>query len=109
MLLADRFVQYKIKYLELALSDVCEIKTYLEQFYESTAARFMTELKERIFTLSEMPYMCERYFYRPDYRKLVVWDYLVFYKINEENKTIEVHRILHGSVDITKRLQAGNN
>jgi hypothetical protein len=31
---------------------------------------------------------------------LAVGDYLVFYMVNEEEKTVEIHRIFHGSQDV---------
>lgn len=34
-----------------------------------------------------------------EYRKLIIKNYIVFYKINEREKIVEVHRILYGASD----------
>jgi plasmid stabilization system protein ParE len=55
--------------------------------------------------LKTMPYMCPAYEQLPLFRKMVVANYLVFYTIDDENKLIEIHRILPGSWDVEKHLQ----
>jgi plasmid stabilization system protein ParE len=42
------------------------------------------------------------YEWNENYRKVVVDKYLVFYKIEEEMKFVEVYRILPGSWDLAK-------
>jgi addiction module RelE/StbE family toxin len=96
---------YKLRYLDLAKIDVKEIKEYLTQFYPSTPAKFLTALKEKITSLSDMPYRYEAYADNPAYRKLSVYDYLVFYKVDEENKVVKIHRVLHGARDISRYLR----
>ena len=39
-----------------------------------------------------------------DYRRMVVGDYLVFYMVKEESKTVEIHRILHETQNIKHQL-----
>jgi len=98
-------MKYRIRYLPKAVVNRNEIKIYLSQFYPSTAGKFFAMLKEKTARLKEFPYSCPAYEYVPDYRVLVVGDYLVFYVVNEEAKLIEVHRILHSSQDINQHLQ----
>jgi addiction module RelE/StbE family toxin len=97
-------VKYTIRYLELAREDVKQIKAYLSQFYPGTPAKFLRTLKERISALGDMPRMCEVYQDRKAYRRMVVSDYLVFYKIVEEKKQVEIHRVLHGRRDMARHL-----
>jgi len=59
-------------------------------------------LKTQIAKLKTNPFLCEKYQERPAYRRMVVGDYLVFYKILEDKKQIEIHRILHGSRKISR-------
>ncbi|WP_348980773.1 type II toxin-antitoxin system RelE/ParE family toxin [Thermincola potens] len=46
--------------------------------------------------------------YRPikplgeDYRMLIVKNYAVFYVVREEEKIVEVHRIIYAKMDLTK-------
>jgi len=51
-----------------------------------------------------MPLMYPPYQDNPAYRKMTVGDYLVFYKVNEGARTVEVYRILRRSWDIPPRL-----
>jgi addiction module RelE/StbE family toxin len=97
-------MKYRIKYLPDTIKDRTEIRDYLATYYESTVKRFFTQLKEKTTLLKEYPYSCPIYEDDPDYRTLAVGDYLVFYIVDEENKTIEIHRILHGTKDIRQNL-----
>jgi len=95
-------MNYQIKYLPETAIDRAEIKAYLDKYYESTVRNFFVLLKERIGQLKEFPYSCPTYEDDPDYRKLVVGDYLVFYMVNEADRIVEIHRIFHGSQDIKR-------
>ena len=97
-------MKHRIKYLPDTVSDRNDIKIYLAKYYGDTAKNFFTLLKEKIKRIREFPYSCPMFEDDSDYRKLVVGDYLVLYMINEENKTIEIHRIFHGSQDIKRHL-----
>jgi addiction module RelE/StbE family toxin len=94
----------EVIYLPKAIFDQADIKTYLSQFYPGTSKRFFDLLKKKIIRLKTHPYSCPVYEDDPDYRKLVVGDYLVFYIVNEDTKIIEIHRILHGSRNISQDL-----
>jgi len=99
-------VKYSIKYLPDAALDRDDIKKYLSQFYEDTVGRFFSALKQSTDRLKEWPYSCPAYSDDPDYRMLVVGDYLVFYMVNEDLKVVEIHRIFHGKVDIKQHLNS---
>ena len=97
-------MNYRIKYMEDTISDRDYVKAYLSKFYPGTAKRFFTLLKKRTNILKTYPESCPIYEDDPYYRKLVVGDYLVFYVLNDDEKVIEIHRILHGSMDIRQHL-----
>ena len=88
---------YRIKYLPLAVQDLNDIARYLSGFYPKTASRVLKELREKITKLGDTPKMCEVYHPDPAYCRMVVDQYLVFYRVNEEIKTVEVHRVLRGT------------
>ena len=90
----------KIVYLPEAKDDINEIRKYLSKFYPSTPKTFFALLKKRISNLKQNPFICQPYEKRPSYRRLVVNDYLVFYKVDESRHVVQIHRILHGSCDI---------
>ena len=95
-------MKYKMVFLPEARADSEEIRQYLSRFHESTVRDFFALLKKRINALKSNPFIAQQYVERPSYRRLVVKDYLVFYKVNEGEKLIEVHRILHGSRNIRR-------
>ena len=97
-------MSYRLKYMEDTLSDRDSIKAHLLKFYPGTAKRFFALLKKKTARLKTYPKSCPVYEDVPDYRRLVVGDYLVFYMINDNAKTVEIHRILHGSMDISQHL-----
>jgi plasmid stabilization system protein ParE len=97
---------YTIRFLPTAKNNVKEIKQYLSQFYPNTPKRFTTSLKNALEGLKTMPYMCPAYETLPPFRKMVVANYLVFYTINDEQKLIEIHRVLPGTWDVEKHLRA---
>ena len=97
-------MKYRIKFLQDAVHDRDDIKAYLSQYYDSTVRNFFALLKERIAQLKSFPYSCPVYENIPDYRVLVVKEYLVFYMVDDENKTVEIHRIFHESRDVRRRL-----
>ena len=96
---------YKIKYLPLAVQDLNEIAQYLSGFYPKTASRVLKELREKITKLGDTPKMCEVYRLDPAYRRMVVDQYLVFYRVNDENKIVEIHRVLRGAWNLPLYLE----
>lgn len=98
-------MSYSVKYLKLVQDDLCEIRTYLSQFYPGTSRSFQTELRKQIELLKDAPNMYEKYHADPFYRKMPVGDYLVFYHVDDVRQVIEVHRILHGSRDVRRYIK----
>ena len=96
---------YKIKYLPLAVQDLNEIARYLSGFYPKTASRVLKELREKFTKLGDTPKMCEVYLPAPAYRRMVVDQYLVFYRVNEESKIVEIHRVLRGAWNLPQYLE----
>ena len=99
---------YDVKLLSLAETDIDEICKYLSQFYPGTPGRFLDVLEENFINVSLNPYMYPIYEYNKEYRKIVTGDYLVFYKIDKENKLVKVYRILHGKRNINTILNKLN-
>jgi plasmid stabilization system protein ParE len=95
---------YTVVYEDEALLDQEDIVRYLSRYYPDTPRRFREALDARLSALADMPYMYPAYDKNPAYRKMVVSDYLVFYKVNDAERTIELHRILHGSRDLDRHL-----
>ena len=100
----DFVVKYKVKYLITAVYDRDTIKAYLDQYSPSAAKKLFEKIKSNMELAKENPYMYEAYERRPQFRRMVVEDYLVFYKVKEEERIIEVHHIFHGMINIERHL-----
>lgn len=97
-------MSYKIKYLPLSVQDLQEIAQYLSHFYLKTAGRVLREMQQKIAQLSNMPERYAVYPFDPFYRKMVVDQYLVFYRVNNSTHIVEIHRILRGSWNLPQYL-----
>ena len=93
-------MKYKVVFLPEARADADEIMHYLSQYYQSTVISFFALLKKQISSLKSNHYIAQSYSEWPSYRRMLVADYLVFYKVDNASKMIEIHRILNGSRDI---------
>jgi len=93
-------VAYDVKLLSFAEKDIDEICSYLSQFYPGTPGRFLDALEKNFDNISLNPMMYPKYEYNKEYRKMVVDDFLVFYKTDEANNQVFVYRILHGKRNI---------
>jgi len=93
-------MKYKAKFLITAKQDRLIIKEHLNKYSTQAYTRLISKIKRNIEYAKSNPYMYEAYERRPKFRRMVVEDYLVFYQINEKDKLIEIHRILHGMIDI---------
>ena len=87
-----------------ARDDLKLIKEYLSQFYPNTPNKFFSLLKKRLNQLKEFPYSCPAYEDDENYRKLTVENYLVFYVVNESNKSVDVYAVFHGSRNVKQHL-----
>ncbi len=96
---------YKIKYLPLAVQDLNDIARYLSEFYPKTASCILKEMREKITKLGDTPKMCEIYRLDPTYRRMVVDQYLAFYRVNDETRVVEIHRVLRGSWNLPQYLK----
>jgi plasmid stabilization system protein ParE len=89
-------MNYEIKILKWAVSDIDDICRYLSQFYPGKAGRFLNSLEDSLDEAAKNPYMFSECPDNKKYHRIVVQDYLVFYRIFETKKTVQVYRVLHG-------------
>lgn len=97
---------YTVRYLPIAEDDLLDIYDRIANEYPDKAAEFTDKLDKKIKNLASNPLLGR--VTRDDklsqygYRFLVIGSYLVFYVIRD--KTIEIHRIIHGSRNLNNIL-----
>ena len=96
---------YRIVYLDSALLDYIAIIRYASQFYPSTPLKFKNALRKQLDSVRFNPRCCPRVEEFPQFRKLHVNQYLVFYTFDVAARQVVVHRIYHGSQNIQCRLK----
>jgi addiction module RelE/StbE family toxin len=98
---------FKIEYIATFHFDVLAVVDSLEE-YPQKAKRIFEKLDRKLVSLAEHPEMYPIYDDFPDFRKIVLEDYLIFYSVNERDKIIEIHRFIYGRMDI-KTILSGNS
>jgi plasmid stabilization system protein ParE len=91
---------YRLSYTPATNYDISDITEYLSKFYPSTSYNFFTKLERSVSVLKRQPYLYAKFIYNPQFRHMIVNDYIVLYKVFENPNRVEIHRILHGSRNI---------
>lgn len=96
-------MKYKSVYLPLANRDIIRIDKALSEYPEK-ATRIFKEIEKKVTDLENMPYIWPVYQAKPDYRRMVLEDHLLFYKVDEDDHKIRIYRILYNRMDVSKHL-----
>lgn len=92
--------KYNIEYSMEAKQDLIDIKRYIKYNLQepNTAQKLITKIKKEIDSLKDNPEMYsiidDDIIKRFKIRKLIVDNYIVFYRINDEN--IQIVRVMYG-------------
>ena len=101
---------YKIIVSELAHNDLDNIVAYIAlQLANPTAAtNFLDEVGKCYNYLQSNSYMHERChdirLEKEGYRKAAIKNYVLVYKVDEETKTVIIHRIFYGAQEYVKMI-----
>ena len=91
----------RVEILKLARNDLQEIRRYLSDFGENPPRKFRESFEKFCSQVSEMPYIFAKYGQNPLYHKaVIIYDYLVFYRVDEGRNTVKVYRVLHGKRNV---------
>lgn len=99
---------YKLLVTELAHRDLDSIVSYiaLQLANPKAAGDFLDEVTACYGLLKNNPEMYERCqdkrLGREGYRKAVIKNYVLVYKVNEASKTVSIMRFFYGAQDYTK-------
>ena len=94
---------FRVEYISTFYDDVIHFESILAD-YPQKAKRIFQKLDKILLDLAKHPMMYPIYEYFPDFRRITIEDYLVFYTVNEKDNIIEIHRLLYGRMDIPKQI-----
>ena len=98
----------KLAYLPIAKKDIEDIIFYISEKLNApkAALNLLGAFESKIENLKEYPYLHEIHnvskLLGKEYRYIPVKSYIIFYKVLENIKTVEIQRILYGKMDISK-------
>ncbi len=101
---------YKLSYLPLANRDIADAVNYISETLVAPKAALdlLNALDESISRLKDFPYSCRIYqtvkHLEREYRILTVKNYAVFYTIIEQEKLVEINRVIYAKRDLDKQL-----
>ncbi len=101
---------YRIEYLPSALRDLTDIACYIGVKLQNpdAADRLAEKIVAAVDELSDMPYRYEVYIpvkpLKYEYRKMIVDNYLIFYRVDENKHTVIIFRVIYGGRQIEKLL-----
>jgi len=95
---------YKIKFSELFDLDLIEMDLNLAE-YPKKAMRIIQKIDKTVSKLTETPEMYQVYEDFPVFRRIVIEDYLVFYLIKEDERIVEIHRLIYGRKDLKSQFK----
>lgn len=96
---------YELYYMPLALQDMKDIAIYISHILHNpiAAEKITTQIVDAANMLLDFPYSNAVYVpikpLKYEYRKLIVENYILFYTVDEKEKTITVSRIIYGRRD----------
>ncbi|MDD4627293.1 MAG: type II toxin-antitoxin system RelE/ParE family toxin [Syntrophomonas sp.] len=102
---------YEITYLPIAEQDIAEIIIYISNQLKApkAAIELLDAFDHSIFLLQEFPYAHKIYrLTKPleeEYRLLPVKNYAVFYVVREQDKSVEVQRVVYAKMDLSQILK----
>lgn len=102
---------YEIVYLPVAKQDITDIILYISGHLNAPKAAMdlLDAFDHSVSLLSEFPYAHK--IYRPlralaeEHRMLPVKNYAVFYTVREQEKVVEIQRVIYARMDLTKLIK----
>lgn len=102
---------YKVEYLPSALNDMSGIIGYIGKELADRAAadRLAEKFVESAEGLGDFPYAYPVYVpvkpLKNEYRKAVIDNYLMFYRVDEAAKTVTVSRVIYGKRNYSDQIK----
>jgi len=97
---------YRIVYTAHARDDLREVFFYLTNvlFQKRYISNFLIEMDQDLALITDNPYLFSAFTVEPWYsrgwRRFTINKYVVFYQVDDKNKTVYVMAVFYGSRDI---------
>lgn len=92
---------YTVRYLPEAFDELMAIAAYLTAHSQLSAGKFFDEVEAKIERLTAFPRLYPLCVHDEHFRMMpVVYDYQVYYHVDEEAGVVEIHHFLHGKRNI---------
>jgi len=96
-------MKFKIEYISTFCVDISLLESDLEN-HPQKAKRLLEKMDDKLNNLTINPFLYPIYEHFPHFRRIILEDYLIFYVVNEGSKTIEIHRLIYGRMDVPTHL-----
>jgi len=90
-------VDYRLLYTQRALNDLAEIIGHIAEDDADAASRFGSSLLDHVDLLARFPRMGSIIRRRPQVRKLVHSPFLIYYRVDDVKRVIEIVHLRHGA------------
>ena len=92
---------YIVEFLDEAKFDIAEISDYISDYSKKTSIKFINFLIDKInVELSSTPYMYREYFEWKWIRFIPHKWYVIFYRVLEDKKIVEIITVVHWARDL---------
>lgn len=90
-------MDYRLVYTQRALNDLAEVVGHIAEDDADAASRFGSSLLDHVELLTRFPRKGSNIHKRPRVRKLVHSPFLIYYRVDDERRMIEVLHLRHGA------------
>jgi len=96
---------YRIKRLESFKKSAFDADSRLYALSQKAADKYFEDYNDKVKLIEENPFIFQVFEDDPYFRSApLVYGYRLFYHVDEQKKTVVLHRIIHGAMDIAKQL-----
>lgn len=90
-------MEYKVYFSDDALRDFDESLEFIRQDKRAAAEKFANALLNHVYLLASFPHMGAPVAGRPGVRNLLHTPIRIYYRIDEDKKSVEIIHLWHGS------------
>ena len=98
---------FRIKRLKSFGKSALDADSQLYALSPKAADRYFEDYNRKINLIEENPYIFQVFEDDPYFRSApLVYGYRLFYHVDDQDKAVILHRVIHGAMDLTKQLKS---